>query len=225
MSMSLLTAANHDHDRAFHSVNTMLTAPASAIQLVVLLFMLSATAVESFSPSPVRLTAATSRRFLYIDSNNMTAGGGEIKGTSPSRQLEQKELISAVKTLDEFNSVVREERERIVVVRFHGTYCKACQAIRVAYERLVKQSPDIVKFVDVSITDKSNLGEELGIPGVPFGQIYVPGAGLVEELLMSRRHMAKFKKVLGWYVNEICDIPEEFFENPHQMDENENLIL
>lgn len=150
-----------------------------------------------------------------------------MKGTSPSRQLvEQKELISAVNTLAEFNSVVREERERIVVVRFHATYCKACQAIRVAYERLVKQSPEnIVKFVDVSITNKSNLGEELGVPGVPFGHIYVPGAGLVEELLMSRRHMAKFKKVLGWYVNEICDIPEEFFENPHQMGENENLIL
>lgn len=189
--------------------------------------MLSSTAVESFSPSQVRLTAGTSRRFLYIDSNIMAASGGEGKTPIPSRQLvEQKELISTVNTLDEFNSVVREERERIVVVRFHAAYCKACQAIRVAYERLVKQSPEhIVKFVDVAITDTSNLGEELGIPGVPFGRIYVPGTGLVEELLMSRRHLAKFKKVLGWYVNNICDIPEEFFENPHQMGENENLIL
>jgi hypothetical protein len=69
------------------------------------------------------------------------------------------------------------------------------------------------------------LGEQLRIPGVPFGQIYLPEIGLVEELLMSRRHMAKFRKILGWYVNEICEIPEEFFENPHQMDDNENLIL
>jgi thiol-disulfide isomerase/thioredoxin len=136
------------------------------------------------------------------------------------------EVVHSVNTFDEYESVVRDETERIVVVRFHAPYCKACQAIRVAYDRLVKQSsPDVVKFVDVSITEKNSLGEQLEIPGVPFGQIYLPGIGLVEELLMSRRHMAKFRKVLGWYVDEKCEIPEEFFENPHQMDDNENLIL
>jgi thioredoxin 1 len=149
---------------------------------------------------------------------------GERRVTRPSRKIQPKKVVQAVSTLDDFNNVVLNERDRIVVVRFHATYCKACEAIRVAYDRLAKRNPD-VKFVDVSISDKNNLSEKLGIPGVPFGQIYVPGAGLVEGLPMSRRHMAKFKKTLNWYVKGRCDVPEEFFENPHQMYENENLIL
>lgn len=207
----------------------------SVIQLVAFFFvLLSATWVDSFSPSPIRLakgykqTCGASKSFLYIDHGSMSSASGEGRSARPLRQIQKKEeVVHSVSTLDEYETAVRDETERIVVVRFHAPYCKACQAIRVAYDRLVKQSnPDAVKFVDVSITEKNVLlGEQLRIPGVPFGQIYLPGIGLVEELLMSRRHMAKFRKVLGWYVNEQCEIPEEFYENPHEMDDNENLIL
>lgn len=146
------------------------------------------------------------------------------------QQIRPKDLIQHVDTMDEFNSVVlqrNDDDDSIVVVRFHSPYCKACQATHVAYDRLVQRNAKKnVKFVDVSLTDKNgDIREKLGIEGVPFAHIYVPDNGLVEELPMSRRHMAKFKKTLGWYVKGECDVPDDFFENPHQPFENENLIL
>jgi thiol-disulfide isomerase/thioredoxin len=212
----------------------------SVFQLVAMLFVhLSATWVESFLPWPIRLangyqqpTWGKSRNFLYIvdHGNNMASAAASGESKSPLRQQVQDKgeiVVHSVTTLDDYKTVLLgDDTERIVVVRFHAPYCKACQAIRVAYDRLVKQSnPEFVKFVDVAITEQNGLGEQLGIPGVPFGQIHVPQMGLVEELFISRRHMAKFRKVLGWYVDEKCDIPDEFFDNPHQMDDNENLIL
>jgi len=164
----------------------MLTVSTAAMHFTILVCLLVSwfTAVQSFSPPLKNFKPATiiqSQRQLYINGDladpATSVGGGVIK--SRSRKIQTKQDIHAVSTLEEFNAIVKGEKDHIVVVRYHSTFCKACQQIQVAYSRLAKRYTN-VKFVDVSITDKNNLRETLTIPGVPFGHIYHPYVGLVE---------------------------------------------
>mmetsp|Transcript_13096 Transcript_13096/g.18544 ORF Transcript_13096/g.18544 Transcript_13096/m.18544 type:complete len:322 (+) Transcript_13096:302-1267(+) len=177
-------------------------------------------------------------------------------GTSRrGRQVQKQQNVIAINNAQDYQSTVLQQTDRIVVVRYHSSYCKACQQIAVAYGRLAKQySPKGVKFVDIAMdappaaaakssstntvtaaptnnnnVDSTSSSQEHFVdnppPGVPFGRIYFKGTGLVEEIPIARRHFSKFKKVLGWYVKSECDIPDDFFENPHETYDNENLIL
>ena len=48
----------------------------------------------------------------------------------------------------------------------------------------------------------------LGVTSLPFGHIYHPTGGLVEETKMSKKHFANFARVLKSYVNGLCDVQE-----------------
>jgi hypothetical protein len=54
----------------------------------------------------------------------------------------------------------------------------------------------------------------LGVPSVPFGHIYHPDVGLVEEKKINKKVFGEFRDSLDSYVNGSCDIPsdEEAFE-------------
>ena len=48
----------------------------------------------------------------------------------------------------------------------------------------------------------------LGVTSLPFGHIYHPTGGLVEELKISKKYFPKFARVLKSYVEGLCDIEE-----------------
>lgn len=48
----------------------------------------------------------------------------------------------------------------------------------------------------------------LGVTSLPFGHIYHPTGGLVEETKMSKKHFANFARVLKSYVNGLCNVEE-----------------
>lgn len=50
------------------------------------------------------------------------------------------------------------------------------------------------------------------MPSVPYGHIYHPEAGLVEEKKINKRVFGEFAEALGWYVRGECELPEEEVE-------------
>jgi hypothetical protein len=67
--------------------------------------------------------------------------------------------------------------------------------------------PD-VKFVDVPVTnDNGNLHQGLGVPSLPYGHIYHPSAGLVEELKLTRKFFPEYEQSLHSYYTGSCDLP------------------
>lgn len=65
-------------------------------------------------------------------------------------------------------------------------------------------------FVDVPVTNhNANLHQGLGVPSLPFGHIYDPVAGLVEELKLTRKHLSVFEQSLHSYYTGSCDLNEE----------------
>jgi len=127
------------------------------------------------------------------------------------RRSESKQPLSVVTMVDnlqDYKSVVAEERNKITVVRFYATWCKACRAIKPKFYQLSQLHPE-VSFVEVPVTEQnSDLHQGLGIPSLPFGHIYHPDAGLVEEMKIGRASFGKFAKTMSWYADGFCQLKE-----------------
>ena len=77
------------------------------------------------------------------------------------------------------------------------------------FYRMADRNPASL-FVEVPVTaDNSSLHQGLGVPSVPFGHIYHPDAGLVEESKVSRKVFGKFEREFERYDGGYCDLGEE----------------
>jgi len=115
-------------------------------------------------------------------------------------------LVTRVQTLQEYKEVVAEEKNKVTVVRFYATWCKACKAIKPKFYQLAQLHPE-VSFVEVPVTEENaDLHQGLGIPTLPFGHIYHPDAGLVEEMKIGRASFGKFAKTMSWYADGFCEL-------------------
>ena len=112
--------------------------------------------------------------------------------------------LVTIESLPEYKRVVGEESERIVAVRFHASYCRACRAMAPAYYQLVRTHPHVV-FVDVPVSETTAvLHQGLRVPSLPFAHIYYPQVGLVEECKLLRKHVSSFEERLDHYVQGYC---------------------
>uniref|UniRef100_A0A7R9VUF0 Thioredoxin domain-containing protein n=1 Tax=Pseudictyota dubia TaxID=2749911 RepID=A0A7R9VUF0_9STRA len=124
----------------------------------------------------------------------------------------RKPTIEHVETIQEYKTVVADENDRIVIVRFFAPWCKACRAAAPFFRKMAGDfSPD-VKFVELPLTkDNAYLHEGLGVPSVPFAHIYHPDVGLVEEMKMNKKDFPAVQKVLEDYLAGSCEVPSFCF--------------
>ncbi len=114
--------------------------------------------------------------------------------------------VQEVLDIHQYKKEVADVRDQIVCVRFYAPWCRSCKSIEASFRRLPKDFPG-VKFVEVPVTkDNAYLHKGLGIPSLPFGHIYEPSAGLVEERKMNKNVFAEFKEVLRTYVQGECPV-------------------
>jgi len=128
--------------------------------------------------------------------------------------------IQEILTMKEYNSVVMEETEKMVVVRFHAPWCRACKAMKPSFEKFAREHADTIKFVECPLSAvNTEVHQGLGIKTIPFAHVYHPSAGLVEERKMSRPHYASFEKLMKDYMKGECVIKttedEEFALDPY----------
>jgi len=206
------------------------TQVASSASVSLYIDPIDATKPASNTPASPQSPADSVRSPKTSSDSARSVDSDQSQAASPSRRRRRQQPAPthtiAVESPEEFDAQVRSEGDKLVVVRFHSPYCPACKSISVSYDRLVKTSPPNIKFVDVTVMDRNDLiPYGLEVPATPYGQIWFPGAGLVEASAIPRRQFSKFKKILKWYATGECEIPEEFFTNPHNDYDLENLIL
>ena len=159
---------------------------------------------------------ARSKLNLYIDHNESgTSGPSSTTPKVSGRRRHappQKEYLHEATSPAELDRAIQSETEKLVVVRFHAPYCKACQTVRVAFERIASSNPHI-KFVDVLIKDRLDYPNH-DVPATPYAHIYHPKLGLVEHSPISRRQLSPFKNALKWWQDLEAALPEEFHSDP-----------
>ncbi len=116
--------------------------------------------------------------------------------------------IMTVNNLLDYKRHVVDETDRLVCVRFYAPWCRACKAVAPLFARLATQFPT-VKFVEVPLTkDNAFMLQGLGVPSLPYGHIYHPEAGLVEERKMNKKVFGKLAYILSTYVHGECALED-----------------
>ena len=131
---------------------------------------------------------------------------------TPSTSITTTEpLLTEVTTIQDYKRIVADERDKIVVVRFYAPWCRACRAIAAPFRKLAQDmtggNNSQIKFVEVPLTpDNAYLHQGLGVNSLPYGHIYHPAAGLVEEQSLNKKYFNAFRDKVHTYVNGQCDI-------------------
>lgn len=153
------------------------------------------------------------RGLVKRNNNNSNDGArrriGRGSGSSATRNNDQRPTnLKLVHTLEEYKEVLDEHKDKMVVVRFFATWCKACKAIQPSYYRMASLYPHII-FLEVPVTnDNVNLHQGLEVPSLPYGHIYYPNAGLVEEMKISKKYFHNLVKCVRWYDVGECELSE-----------------
>ncbi|KAL3924636.1 MAG: hypothetical protein SGILL_000923 [Bacillariaceae sp.] len=107
-----------------------------------------------------------------------------------------------VVNIHDYKEKVANEKNQMVVVRFHSAYCKACQASQRPFRKLTRDYADRIKFVECPVTAENEfLHRGLGVPSLPYGHIYHPDAGLVEEVSINKKVFKDFERIMQYYVD------------------------
>ena len=128
--------------------------------------------------------------------------------------------VAKVRSKQQHEVIVNEERERLVVVRYIAPWCQACRAAEPSFRKLAYQLSSDVKFVEMPLKDEEEW-DSVGVSSVPFAHIFHPEAGLVEEMKMHRSDMPAVKKVLGDYLDGSCELLTYLFDDVEDGDDED----
>jgi thiol-disulfide isomerase/thioredoxin len=133
-------------------------------------------------------------------------------GFLPNLKRRRPKSIQVVATMEDYKTVVVDEEDKMVVVRFFAPWCRACKAVAPLYEQLASQyNSEKVKFVQVPLTRQNgHLHQGLGIPSLPFAHIYHPQVGLCEEMSMNKNKFSEFRDTLETYIYGSCNVPQDY---------------
>lgn len=121
---------------------------------------------------------------------------------SPASQTRIQQVLN----IEEYKTEVVDVQDQMVCVRFYAPWCKACKAVEGSFRRMSREFPDI-KFVEVPVTkENAFLHKGLGVPSLPFGHIYDPSVGLVEERKLNKNVFEEFRGILQTYSNGECPV-------------------
>lgn len=127
---------------------------------------------------------------------------------SPEKDSNGNPYIQEIETLADFRRVITEadDNQKLVVACFYSPWCRACRALAPGFTALAKRNGGMT-FIQVPATEKNaNLHNGLGVPSVPYVQVYHPQAGLVESQKLIRFLLPGFQKVLKDYELGSCSL-------------------
>lgn len=154
---------------------------------------------KTYSPLPRNVVAIPNDNSFFSDRNSNDEIDKTINHFSRKKKTSLPTWIKFIDTAQQFEKLVEEEEDKIVVVRFTATWCKTCKAMSSSFHRLAEKLHGNIIFVEVSFSPKNTpLFERLGVPGVPYGHIYHPKLGLLHDMQLAKRpDTVEFEKILN----------------------------
>lgn len=119
--------------------------------------------------------------------------------------------VLSIASLEDYHTAIM-NTPKVVCVRFYAPWCKACLAVAPHFYHLAQTYADDCLFLDVPVTHNNlKLYQGLGVESLPYGHIYLPELGLVEETMLTRQHMAEFREKVKHYVQQQQRLEEQSF--------------
>ena len=126
------------------------------------------------------------------------------------------ENMFSVSSQEELRHIL-ETTNQLTVVRFHAPFCKACKANTPQVKRFAQQHTSDITFVEVTVDTRNpeikQMLNEFGVKKVPYGFVYHPQIGQVEQASFHKRYFRDVANMIESYVNGICDLPSDVNES------------
>jgi len=84
------------------------------------------------------------------------------------------DLVKHPNNVEEYNTVVQEAGDKLIVVDFSATWCGPCRMIAPKFAELSKKYTDVV-FIHVDVDDLNKLPEVADVSGVPTFKYFKSG--------------------------------------------------
>ena len=131
-----------------------------------------------------------------------------IKRNLPNNMIEVSSKAELMNILQSSN--------QLTVVRFHAPFCKACKAMAPYLQRFAMQHIHDINFVEVAVDTRNpeivTMMKEFGITKVPYGLVYHPDMGIVQQANFNKRYFRNVSQMIETYVNGLCQLPQDVNE-------------
>lgn len=171
---------------------------------------------DEFDAGSVSTNKATPEANLPLPETAIPKKKSRVSRVVRSTTTSKPTNIKLVETLDALRALEMEHKggNRLMIVKFFMHSCKSCKAIEPMYKRLARKNPQVT-FASVELTKHNqDLVDALDIESVPFGHIYHPSSGLVEELKMGKKYWSDFEDAFRSYLTGYCDVSNFDYSSP-----------
>ena len=154
-----------------------------------------------------------------VDSAETATATTTTTTTSTTRSIDRPaSTVTELRSVEDYrNHVMRDDGDRLCVVRFSAPWCKVCRATNVAWERMAAKITSAcnsaddgaggrVRFYSVIVdgadgSPSAALRDMLGVIRVPQGIVHHPSGGLLgRKVDLDRSNLTLLKKRLEGYV-------------------------
>jgi thiol-disulfide isomerase/thioredoxin len=131
------------------------------------------------------------------------------KESSVAKNSQRLSNMYQASSKEECQTIAQDNMDRLTVFRFFAPWCRACKKIAPRFDKMARDHPDI-NFVQVPYNDDSkDFIATLGIPSLPYGAVFDPTAGLIEQVNINPNKFDAFEKIVNSYDAGECELTED----------------
>ncbi|GKY96717.1 hypothetical protein MPSEU_000631200 [Mayamaea pseudoterrestris] len=183
--------------------------------MLLLFSLVFVTSVKAFQPS-VNSSPSGSRLSYTNVVDEHSASMTVVSLPSPQRTAYHDNIFEAP-SLYGINTLMKHSRRQgdIAIIRYHAPYCRACIKVAPKIERLARRNTDIT-FIEVPVSNKNPekdaILEIMEVPSIPWGQVWHPQVGIVEELSLNPKYFDDFVRIVQSYQQGECELPNDIYQ-------------
>ena len=87
--------------------------------------------------------------------------------------------MKELETKDEFDEIIAENKDKLVVIDFYAAWCGPCKMIGPKFEKMEADYPNAV-FVKIDVDNNEETAEECEVEAMPCFQLYKDGVKVDE---------------------------------------------
>jgi len=113
--------------------------------------------------------------------------------------------INKLETREDYDALISAAKaeNRVVVIKFYASWCRACKAMAPKFARLVDDWPEI-EFYEILFDNNKKLCKELGIKILPYMEIIAGEAGKTESFTCGPSKISLLVSKLEDTAEKLC---------------------
>jgi len=164
-------------------------------------------AYSTAADPPVSSSASFAERMRALGIKQVSSQNS--KKTSVTKKPQLLSNMYQASSKEECQAIAQEKMDRVTVFRFFAPWCRACKKIAPRFDKMARDHPGI-NFVQIPYNDQSrDFIQKLGIPSLPYGAVFDPNVGLIEQVNINPNKFEAFEKIVNSYDSGECELSEE----------------